>query len=248
MVARVAGIPVLILCACMGCLAQQQKPDELVIKTESAAVSVDVIVTDHKGHHVQGLSASDFKLYEDNTPQKIASFLPPPARAELRRAAGSPAVTTPASQAAGSEPGPAPQLITLVIDTGDLQFEHLKQACVAASKFAERTIAAGNMVAVYWVDTSLHLAAPFTQGRQKITDVLTRMGNRAPFGRLSAREADLTQTGIADLLGSIRPVPQPTPGDGKKGGRSTSEQVLQEEQNREAMQEMKMAMSWQVIA
>ena len=248
MIARVAVIPVLILCAGMGCLAQQQKPEELIIKTESAAVAVDVIVTDHKGHHVQGLSGSDFKLYEDNAPQKIASFLPPPAPTELRRTAGNPTVTAPSPPATGSEPGPPPQLITLVIDTGDLQFEHLKQAYVAASKFAERTIAAGNLVAVYWVDTSLHLAVPFTQDRQRVTGVLEKMGNRAPFGRLSAREADLTQTGIADLLASIRPVPQPTPEEGRKGGRSTSEQVLQEELNREAMQEMKMAMSWQVIA
>jgi VWFA-related protein len=247
MMVRLSAIPAAILCAGMACLAQQQ-PEGLVIKTESAAVAVDVIVTDHKGHHVEGLSAGDFKLYEDNAPQSIASFLPPPARAESRRVEGRPVVTAPASSAARSEPEPPAQLITLVIDTGDLQFEHLKQACVAASKFAERTIAAGNSVAVYWVDTSLHLAVPFTQERQKVADVLERMGNRAPFGRLSAREGQITETGVADLLASIRPVPGPTPGDGKKAGRSTSEQVLQEELNREAMEEMKMAMSWQVIA
>ena len=241
-----ARVCLLILCGGAGCLAQQQP--ELVIKTESAAVAVDVIVTDHKGRHVQGLSSGDFKLYEDNTPQRIASFLPPPARAEVRHAAGSPVATTQqAATTAQSAAGP-PQLITLVIDTGDLQFEHLKQACVAASKFAERTIGAGNLVAVYWVDTSLHLAAPFTEDRQRVADVLDKLGRRAPFGRLSAREGQLTETGVADLLASIRPVPGPPPAAGGKTGRATSEQLLQEELNREANEEMKMAMSWQVIA
>ena len=246
MIVRLAVAPALILCAGVSGLAQAQ-PEPAVIKTESAAVVVDVVVTDHKGHHVAGLSADEFQLFEDNAPQKIASFLPPP-DAPRRQAQPAAATVTNALTTAQPEPEMPRQLITLVIDTGDLRFEHLKPACVAASRFAERMIAAGNSIAVYAVDTSLHLAVPFTQDKQKVADVLEKIGNRAPFGRLTAREGQLTETHITDLLASIRPVPETQPAEGKKQARSTPEQVMQQELNREATEEMKMSMSWLVIS
>lgn len=68
---RLAAIPALLIATGMSCLAQPQEQSKPpVFSAETAGVVVVVIVTDKKGHHVPGLSASDFKLYEDNTPPK----------------------------------------------------------------------------------------------------------------------------------------------------------------------------------
>ena len=144
-----------------------------------------MIVTDRKGRHVAGLSAGDFRLYEDNTPQTIATFVQPVRADHPQAASGRATAPTMPGQA---EQRRAPQLITLVMDLGDLHYENLKQACAAASKFVESTIAAGNSIAIYWVDASLHLGVPFTQDKRKALDVLARLSVHVPFGRSTARE------------------------------------------------------------
>jgi VWFA-related protein len=45
-----------------------------VIRLDVQHVLVPVVVTDKKGHHVSGLHASDFKIFEDGVEQEIASF------------------------------------------------------------------------------------------------------------------------------------------------------------------------------
>jgi VWFA-related protein len=45
-----------------------------VIKAESRMVLVDTVVTDKKGDYVHDLTQNDFKVYEDNKEQAIASF------------------------------------------------------------------------------------------------------------------------------------------------------------------------------
>ena len=55
----------------MGSLFGQQDP---TIRVEVRQVLVPVVVTDKKGHHVGGLRASDFHIFEDGVEQKIASF------------------------------------------------------------------------------------------------------------------------------------------------------------------------------
>jgi VWFA-related protein len=45
-----------------------------VIRLDVQQVLVPVVVTDKKGHHVTGLRASDFRVFEDGLQQEIASF------------------------------------------------------------------------------------------------------------------------------------------------------------------------------
>jgi VWFA-related protein len=59
----------LLIAACS--LFAQQDP---TIRLDVQQVLVPVIVTDKKGHHVSGLHASDFQIFEDGVPQTIASF------------------------------------------------------------------------------------------------------------------------------------------------------------------------------
>ena len=53
---------------------QQAMATAPVIKTESRLVLVDTVVTDKKGHYITDLKQQDFKVYEDNKEQPIASF------------------------------------------------------------------------------------------------------------------------------------------------------------------------------
>src|SRR5690348_13202767 len=46
----------------------------VVIKKESRLVLVDAVVTDKKGNYVRDLAQKDFKVYEDNKEQQVASF------------------------------------------------------------------------------------------------------------------------------------------------------------------------------
>src|ERR1700756_3524348 len=53
---------------------QQPVATTPVIRTESRVVLVDAVVTDKKGNYVHDLSQKDFKVYEDNKEQAVASF------------------------------------------------------------------------------------------------------------------------------------------------------------------------------
>ena len=65
-------MPPCLLLLIAGCsLFAQQDP---TIRLDIQQVLVPVIVTDKKGHHVSGLHASDFQIFEDGVPQPIASF------------------------------------------------------------------------------------------------------------------------------------------------------------------------------
>jgi VWFA-related protein len=59
----------ILLIAVFGLLAQ-----DTTIRLDVQQVLVPVVVTDKKGHHVSGLHASDFRIFEDGVRQEIASF------------------------------------------------------------------------------------------------------------------------------------------------------------------------------
>ena len=98
-----------------------------------------------------------------------------------------------------------PQLITLLMDLGDMHHENLKSAYTAASTFAEKAVAAGDLVAVYWVDSRLHLASPFTREPQQLRDAFEKLSRRTPSGRLTAYDRRSTENEIDDLFTQVYP-------------------------------------------
>ena len=54
--------------------AAEPQTSPVVIKKESRLVLVDAVVTDKKGNYIKDLSDKDFKIYEDNKEQHVASF------------------------------------------------------------------------------------------------------------------------------------------------------------------------------
>lgn len=63
--------PHLTILLAVSCLFAQQ---ETTIRLDVQQVLVPVVVTDKKGHHVNGLRASDFRIFEDGVQQEIKAF------------------------------------------------------------------------------------------------------------------------------------------------------------------------------
>ena len=194
---------------------QGQNP---TFKVEVPTVTVDVIATDRKGRHVPGLTRDRFKVFEDNVPQEIVSFIPAGAAAgpaPAQSPAGQPAAT--GDSAPRAESARKPQSITLLLDLGDLQFQNLENACHAASQYVQKTVEAGNQVALYWVDSGLHLAVPFTGDKQRLLDAIEKLSQHVSDGRFTVRDRMRTQARIDDLFTTLHPetlyggAPRPKP-------------------------------------
>src|SRR5262249_28042640 len=147
---RLAIAFVLLSYMTLDCPAQEstQTQKQPVLRVEATEVVVDVRVTDRKGHPIPGLTASDFRLYEDNSPVAIRSFTPPPeARPAPRHSTNGnvPPIVETSSPAFPKAPAATEQTftgrpITVLIDLGDLRPENLQRVCAATAKFAEETI------------------------------------------------------------------------------------------------------------
>ena len=117
---------------------------DLTIKVEVPNVTVDVFVTDRKGHHVRGLSKEQFTVLEDNVQQEIVSFKAGRARlAQPPQDPVQPSAKDERTAAPLSQDQPAPQNMTLLIDLGGLQPQNLKIACTSAAQYVEKTLLAG---------------------------------------------------------------------------------------------------------
>ena len=60
------------LVGCVACAGQSSQPQATAtLQLTTREVVMDIVVLDAKGHSVQGLSASDFRVVEDGAPQTI---------------------------------------------------------------------------------------------------------------------------------------------------------------------------------
>jgi VWFA-related protein len=178
---------------------QAAAAQEASLKVEAPSVIVDAIVTDKKGRHASDLTAEDFRVYEDDAPQKIVTFVPPVIEAAPSTAEPPPAGPT---VKRGLDLARV-RFITLVMDLGDLQPASVKRATDAAILYLEKNVAAEDYVAIYWIDESLHVAVPFTRDKQQAAAGLRKLGGRVPGGRFSVQARQETQREIDDLLTSI---------------------------------------------
>ena len=217
------------------------------IKVVATSVAVDVIVTDNKGRHVGGLNANDFRVYENDVPQKIVSFRPPlePAKVPPSRVGGgslplesdathaeqnqtraqaarqasvgsqnpdeiAPVPPPPSSRGAGTMRAPTDitdaeklanvRFITMVFDIGDIQPGNLKRAGDAAEKYLKTQVAPEDFVAIYRVDSSLHMAQPFTQDKDQAARTVKKITEHVTTGRLTAQQRIQTQEEIDEIL------------------------------------------------
>src|SRR5215510_4518069 len=70
----ICGIATVLVLSGITAPAQEDQSNKPVVRVNVNLVLLNVAVTDNKGHYVTGLRPSDFEIFEDNIPQKIASF------------------------------------------------------------------------------------------------------------------------------------------------------------------------------
>jgi VWFA-related protein len=120
----------------------EQQPG-LVIRKESKLVLVDAVVTDKKGAYVHDLTQKDFKVYEDNKEQQVASF-----------SAGS-------DVAIQANNGQRRYLI-LFFDNSSMAAPDQIQARGAASKFMDANAGQDHLMAVVDFGGTLRIVQNFT--------------------------------------------------------------------------------------
>jgi VWFA-related protein len=160
---------------------------------------------------VQGLTAADFKVYEDGVPQKIIGFTPSAGSApdSLSPAvAGSNANVKPVSPPGPAGSLPEPHLLTVVLDLADNRPANTKNSSDAVLHYLDKTLGTGDYVAIYYIDSSLHMALPFTNDLQKARETLQRIESRRPPGTFNGSDRAATQEEINDLYRQVHPETQ----------------------------------------
>jgi VWFA-related protein len=114
-----------------------------VIRKESKLVLVDAVVTDKKGNYVHDLAQKDFKVYEDNKEQQVASF------------------STGADVAIQANNSQKHYLI-LFFDNSSMAAPDQIQSRAAAAKFMEANAGPDRLMAVVDFGGTLRIAQNFT--------------------------------------------------------------------------------------
>jgi len=144
--------------------AAPQNPDEYQISVNVGLVVLPVIVTNHKGKEVSGLSQDSFHVYEDGSPQQISFF----------------------------EPEDVPVTVGLVIDNSGSMRSKRPDVAAAAEAFARSSNPDDQMFVVnfnQWVHMGLPIDVPFTSDLQQLLDAVTKTpasGNTALYDGVSA--------------------------------------------------------------
>ncbi len=182
----------------------QALPEAGRIRVEAPSVVVDVIVTDKKGRHANGLTAADFAVFENGERQKIVTFISPVTVPEAPTVRAQTAIATPQAAAPNADHLARDlanvRFITLVMDMADLQPGSIKRATDAAALYLQKDVAAEDYVAIYWIDQSLHLGLAFTQDKPMALDALRKLSQRSSGGRLTTQSRLETEQEIQDLI------------------------------------------------
>lgn len=181
-----AGVVVAALCASAGARGQQPQDDRPRFGTSTAAVVVDVIVRDRKGAPVVDLTADDFEVFENGTPQRVIDFervLPPAVQAGAEEAgAARPAVDAAAKPAASrSDVDLRGQQVTAVVF--DWLTDHARRDAWKAASTLVGQLAEDDYVAVYVVDQALRRVVPYTRDSgtlKQAFDIIVNRPSRPP--------------------------------------------------------------------
>jgi VWFA-related protein len=142
--------------------AQQSSPGVLTLHANARAVLLDVVVTDSHGHAVHNLKPEDFRIFEDGSLQDVASLEEhhPQTAAEIASEAPAPSLgpNTFSNRRQFAVNGNATVFLLDALDSP-----------VQAQMYAREQLLSwigsmppGNQVAVFQLDTSLHLIQGFT--------------------------------------------------------------------------------------
>jgi Ca-activated chloride channel homolog len=145
---------------------QEAQPEKPVLRVEVNLVLLNVAVTDSKGHYVTGLRPSAFEVFEDNIPQKIASFAEgnEPQRAlydaDAAAARGSSNREHGASTLGGAN-------VFILFDTSNYMYRGFALAQDAIADFV-RSLDSPERVAFYAYSRNLYRGALLTSDRAQV--------------------------------------------------------------------------------
>jgi VWFA-related protein len=140
----------------------------VVIRKESRLVLVDAVVTDKKGNYVRDLTDKDFKVFEDNKEQPVASF-----------SSGSDISV----QAKGQK-----HYLILFFDNSSMAAPDQIQARGAAEKFVQANSGPDRMMAVVDFGGKLQIVQNFTAN----ADALTAAVKGVKYSSVDSNSADAT--------------------------------------------------------
>jgi VWFA-related protein len=123
-----------------------------VFKAETRLVLVDTVVTDKSGHYISGLTAKDFKVWEDDKQQPIKSF---------------------SAESDSSAPSDSHRhYLVLLFDNSTMSFADQARAREAAAKFVEANAGPDRYMAIMNFGGTLNVALNFTADAQRLKQVV----------------------------------------------------------------------------
>lgn len=163
----ICGFVGLLMLAGIAARTQQDQSSNSVVHVDVNLVLLNVGVTDNHGHYVTGLRPSDFAVFEDRIPQKLATFAEgnAPQQAIDSGLEDKPAGTT--EPAAHSESLLAGANVFILFDTSNYMYRNFAVAQDAIAEFA-RTLDSPERLAFYSYSRDLYRAATLTSDRTQI--------------------------------------------------------------------------------
>ena len=159
----------LVICGIVGVLvlagaaapAQEDQSKKGVLRVEVNLVLLNVAVTDNKGHYVTGLRPSDFAVFEDSVPQKLATFSEGESPQQIVEPA--PETTPPI---APSEPLLVGANVFILFDTSNYMYHNFAIAQDAIAEFI-RSLDSPERIAFYSYSRDLYRAAVLSDDRRQ---------------------------------------------------------------------------------
>ena len=160
-------------------MAAQQTPGGYTLSVNANIVLTNVVVRDRKtGALVKGLKPSDFQIFENGKPQKIASFdfenVDEAAMLAEKTVSGKASVADLIERSFGSDPAKLKdhRLIVMFFDLSSMQDEDIDRAVDAAKKYVNEKMQPADLVAMVSMSTGLSLDQDFTADKTALLRVL----------------------------------------------------------------------------
>lgn len=156
-----------------------------ILHVQTNEVPVHVVVRDEHGNPVGGLTAGDFRLYDDGKSQRISDFAVEVAQEPVTAKKSEPAGPRTNPQQLAAPPAGA-RFIALFFDDRDMNNEKLVYTRRAAEEFVTKDMSAGDNVGIFTASAEQHL--DFTSNRAELINALKQL---RPHTRAAYEKAGL---------------------------------------------------------
>ena len=173
------------------CSTLFSQESDYTFHAQTDLVLVNVTVRDKNGNFVRGLKPEEFTVFEDNKPQKVASFdvenIDAVAAQNVAQAQPLTGQSSQPSAATNSSADPANQfkdrrLIVLFFDLSAMDPDEIDRAITSAEHYVDTHMGPAHMVAIVSLASSLLVNQDFTSDQQLLTKELKAFGEGSGQG------------------------------------------------------------------